>query len=129
MHSWELLALELSVVLFIVHVIIQASLARGEFGDAYLLSPRDEQRVVKGAVAARAERALRNFVENYGAFVAVDLGLIATGQTGGWGAMLWLLARIAYLAAYLAGVPVLRTACWTLALVGLLMMLWRLAGF
>ena len=89
MHSSELVALELSVLLFIVHVLVQSTFARGEFGDLYLFSPRDEQRAVKGTVAARAERALKNFTENYGAFIAVDLGLIATGQTGGWGAMLW----------------------------------------
>ena len=129
MHSTELFALELSVLLFIVHVLVQATFARGEFGDLYLFSPRDEQRVVKGAVAARAERALKNFTENYGAFIAVDLGLIATGQTGGWGAMLWVIARFAYLAVYLAGIPFLRTACWVAALVGVLMMLWRLAGW
>jgi uncharacterized MAPEG superfamily protein len=128
-HSSELFALELSVLLFIVHVLVQATFARGEFGDLYLLGPRDEQRAVKGAVAARAERALKNFVENYGAFIAADLGLIATGQTGGWGAMLWVIARFAYLAAYLAGIPVLRTLCWAAAIVGVLMMVWRLAGW
>ncbi|HXW21228.1 MAG TPA: MAPEG family protein [Roseiarcus sp.] len=128
MHTWELFALELSVLLFIAHVLVQATFARGEFGDAYLLSPRDEQKAVKGTIAARAERALRNFTENYAAFVAVDLGLIATGQTAGWGAMVWVLGRIAYFAAYLAGIPVLRTACWAVSIVGLLMMLWRLAG-
>ncbi len=128
MHSGELYALELSVLLFIAHVGIQAIFARGEFGEAYLLSPRDEKRTVKGVLAGRAERALANFIENYVPFVAVDLGLIATGQTGGWGAILWIAARILYLPLYLAGIPVARTLAWLAAIIGLLMMLARLAG-
>ncbi len=128
MHSVELYALELSVLLFIAHVVVQAVLAHAEFGEAYLLSPRDENRTVKGVLAARAERALANFVENYTPFVAVDLGLIATGQTGGWGAVVWIVGRILYLPLYLAGIPVARTLAWLAAIIGLLMMLARLAG-
>jgi uncharacterized MAPEG superfamily protein len=129
MHSTELIALELSVLLFVAHVVTQAFLARAEFGEKYLLGPRDENRAVKGVVAARSERALANFVENYGPFVALDLGLIATGQTGGLGALIWVIARIAYLPIYLLGIPVLRTLCWLVSLIGLFMMLARLAGF
>jgi uncharacterized MAPEG superfamily protein len=128
MHSVELYALELSVLLFIAHALIQAVLARGELGQNYLMSPRDEKRAVKGVFAGRAERALTNFVENYAPFVAVDLGLIATGQTGGWGAIVWIVGRILYLPVYLLGIPVARTLCWLAGIVGLLMMLARLAG-
>jgi len=128
MHSAELYALELSVLLFVVHVVIQATFARGEFGEKYLLSPRDEQRKVKGVIAARSQRALANFVENYAPFVAVDLGLIATGRTGGWGAILWIAGRILYLPLYLAGIPVARTLAWLVSIISLLMMLARLAG-
>jgi uncharacterized MAPEG superfamily protein len=128
MHSPELYALEISVLLFIVHVLAQSTLAGGEFGQPYLLGARDEQRQVNGLTARRAERALKNFVENYGAFIAADLALIATGQTGGWGAAIWIVARIIYLPIYLSGVPVARTLCWVASIVGLLMMLARLAG-
>jgi uncharacterized MAPEG superfamily protein len=58
------------------------------------------------------------------------LGLIATGHTGGIGAIgaiIWLLARIAYLPIYLAGIIYVRTAIWAVSIIGLLMMLWRLA--
>lgn len=128
MHSPELVALEVSVLLFMAHVAVQATYARNEFGESYLLTPRDEQLKVKGIVAARAERALANFVENYGPFVALDLGLIATGQTGGWGAIVWIVARILYLPVYLAGIQVVRTLCWLAGIIGLLMMLARLVG-
>src|SRR5208282_693608 len=85
MHSSiELICLELSVLLFIAHVVCQAVLAQGEFGQPFLFSPRDKQPAAKGVVVGRATRALHNFVENYGAFIAMDLALVATGHTGGW---------------------------------------------
>ena len=81
MHAFaELYALESSVLSVRSHTSSsRRQFARGEFGEKYLLSPRDEQRKVKESSAARSQRALANFVENYAPFVAVDLGLIATG--------------------------------------------------
>jgi uncharacterized MAPEG superfamily protein len=127
MNSPELGCLELSVLLFLAHVVCQAVLAQGEFGQAFLFSPRDNAPDAKGVYCGRATRALGNFVENYGAFVAMDLALIATGHTGGWGAVVWIVARIVYLPLYLVGIPVVRTLCWTISIIGLLMMLSRLA--
>ena len=127
MGSIELICLDLSVLLFIAHVVCQAVLAQGEFGQPFLFSPRDDQPEAKGVAVGRATRALNNFVENYGAFVAMDLALVATGHTGGWGAAVWIVARIVYFPLYLAGIPVVRTAVWTISIIGLLMMLARLA--
>jgi uncharacterized MAPEG superfamily protein len=127
MSSIELICLELSVLLFIAHVVCQAVLAQGEFGQPFLFSPRDNPPPTKGVTVGRATRALNNFVENYGAFIAMDLALIATGHTGGWGAVVWIVARIVYLPLYLVGIPVIRTLCWTISIIGLLMMLARLA--
>jgi len=127
MNSIELICLELSVLLFIAHVVCQAVLTQGEFGQPFLFSPRDKQPQAKGPAVGRATRALNNFTENYGAFVAMDLALIATGHTGGLGAAVWIIARIVYLPLYLVGIPVVRTAVWAISIVGLLMMLARLA--
>src|ERR1700692_2255724 len=127
MNSIELVCLELSVLLFIAHVVCQAVVAQGEFGQPFLFSPPDNPPPAKGVAVGRATRALNNFVENYGAFVAMDLALIATGHTGGWGAIVWIVARIVYLPLYLVGIPVVRTLCWTISIIGLLMMLARLA--
>ena len=129
MNSTELVCLELSVLLFVAHVVCQALVAQGEFGQAFLFSPRDNPPDAKGVLCGRATRALANFVENYGAFIAMDLALIATGHTGGWGAVVWIVARIVYLPLYLVGIPVIRTLCWTVSIIGLLMMLARVAGF
>ncbi len=125
----ELLCLELSVLLWLVHVLCRILTARAEFGDAYLFGSRDEERTPKGMACGRAERALANYVENLVPFVALDLALIATGNTGGLGATLWIIGRIAYLLIYLAGIAYLRTAAWAVSLAGLAMMLARLAGY
>jgi uncharacterized MAPEG superfamily protein len=128
MQSPELIALELSVLLFLAHVITQALTKRAELGQDYMMGLRDASREAKGVAARRAERALANFLENYPPFIALDLGLIATGRMGGWGAILWILARIAYLPIYVTGVPIARTVCWGLGIFALLLMLARLAG-
>ena len=123
----ELVCLELSVILWLVHVVTQAITARGEFGDAYLFSSRDREPLIKGLTYGRATRALRNYVENLVPFSALAVALIATGHAGGIGATIWIFARILYLPVYVMGVEYLRTALWAIALIGLLMMLARLA--
>jgi uncharacterized MAPEG superfamily protein len=124
----ELTCLELSVLLWLAHVLAQAFTARAEFGDAYLFTPRDRQPTAKGLASGRATRALNNYVENLGPFVAMALALIATGHTGGLGATIWILARILYLPVYMMGTLYVRTALWAISVIGLLMMLARLAG-
>ena len=125
----ELLCLELAILLWFAHVLIQAVSAKGEFGDAYLFSPRDKFLPVKGVTYGRACRALENFTENFAPFAALDLALIATNNTGGIGATIWIICRIAYLPCYLFGINYVRTALWVGSLAGLLLMLWRLAGY
>ena len=126
----ELTCLELSVLLWVAHVVTQSETARAEFGLAYSFSPRDAQPPPNGLVWGRATRALHNYVENLGPFVAMALALIATGRTGGLGAVgatIWIVARILYLPIYVMGVIYVRTALWAVGVIGLLMMLVRLA--
>jgi uncharacterized MAPEG superfamily protein len=125
----ELTCLELSVLLWLAHVLVQFFTARAEFGDAYLLTPRDAQPTAKGLACGRATRALANYVENLGPFIAMALALIATGHGGGLGATIWILARILYLPVYMVGTIYVRTGLWGISVVGLLMMLARLAGY
>ena len=93
-----------------------------------LVQPARHEPAAKGLACGRATRALGNYVENYGPFIALALALIATGQGGGWGAVgatIWILARIVYLPIYLIGVIYVRTALWAISVIGLVMMLWR----
>ncbi|MCK3778533.1 MAPEG family protein [Ensifer sesbaniae] len=129
--STEIWVLGWSVVLLIVHILLQGlslDLA-GDLGVKYLLGPRDQQRVSKSIVAGRLLRALRNMLETYPAFVALALALAVTGKTGGLGAigaLTWILARVAYIILYVAGVPVLRSIVWFVSIIALLLMVVRL---
>jgi uncharacterized MAPEG superfamily protein len=124
----ELTLLALSVVLLIGQILLQAMTFTGEVGLGYNAGPRDEKRELTGKLAGRAERALRNLLETYPAFVALALMLAITGRTGGLGATgawLWFGARVAYVPLYLLGVPFLRSLAWAASLVGLALMLAR----
>ena len=128
----ELTCLELSVVLWVVHVVIQASVGNVELPSRYLFTSRDKPAAARGLLFGRATRALANYVEGFTPFVAVALALIVTQRTGGAGALgatLWILARIVYIPLYLFDVVYARTAIWALSIVGLLMMLGRLIGW
>ena len=123
----EVTCLVLALLMWFAHIVAQAAFAGGAMGIPYLAGPRDEKRDPQGVMYPRASRALHNYLENFAPFAAADLGLIATGHTGGWGATIWIVMRIVYLPIYLAGVSHVRSLVWVLSLVGLLMMIWRLA--
>lgn len=116
----------LSTVLLVLHVMLQASLARKEQGTTWNAGPRDEPKPVKGVVAGRAERASANFRETYPAFVALGLSLALIDPGSGWGhfgALVWFAARIAYIPLYLMGIPYIRSLVWGISMLGLLVML------
>jgi uncharacterized MAPEG superfamily protein len=120
----EIAYLALGLVLFAVHLNLQSILMTRELGADYNTSARDEQRKVTG-VAARAERALRNFNETFPAFVALALAIQVMGVADWWtgfGAALWFWSRVVYLPLYLQGVPRWRSLVFILSAVGLIIM-------
>lgn len=126
--STEVWVLGWSALLLILQVVAQAT-AASDLGPTYLFSPRDERRVSTSTLAGRLDRALRNLLETYPAYIALTVALVAADKTGGiaaTGAWLWLTARVVYVAIYAAGVPVVRTLVWLASIVGLLMMFLRL---
>jgi uncharacterized MAPEG superfamily protein len=125
----ELTCLELSVALWLVHVLVQATVGNVELPFGYLFTSRDKPAAASGSLFGRATRALANYVENLAPFVAVALALIVTHRTGGSGALgatIWILARTVYIPVYLLGIMYARTLVWAISIVGLVMMLSRL---
>ena len=125
----ELKTLAWSVILLLAQIGLQSIFATAEHGPKYNASPRDERLVANSPLAGRAQRALANLLETYPAFVGLALALAATGRSdgwGAWGALIWFWARVAYVPAYLMGVPFLRTAIWIVSVLGLVAMLTRL---
>jgi uncharacterized MAPEG superfamily protein len=128
----ELTCLELSVVLWLVHVLVQATVGNVELPSGYLFTSRDKPAATSGLLFGRATRALANYVENFTPFVAVALALMVTQRTGGFGAFgatIWILARTVYIPVYLLGITYARTLLWAISIVGLVMMLSRLIGW
>lgn len=73
------------------------------------------------AWVARAERASRNMLENMVIFVAVIVAAHAAGapsELAMTGATVFFWARLVYWFLYLAGIPYLRTAVWSVGVVG-----------
>lgn len=115
-----------SVVLLVVHILMQGVLATKELGSTWNAGPRDEEKKPAGRYAGRAERASANFRETYPGFLALALALLVIGETGALGVMgawTWLVARVVYVPLYLAGVPYIRSLVWVISLIGLAMML------
>ncbi|SIQ67099.1 Uncharacterized conserved protein, MAPEG superfamily [Rhizobium sp. RU35A] len=119
--------LAVSVVLLVLHIMLQGFLATRELGSQWNAGPRDEGLKPKSPLAGRAERASSNYRETYPAVAGLLLALAFYGDLAGWGLIggwLWLTCRIVYLPLYLAGIPYLRSLVWLGSLGGIgLMML------
>jgi uncharacterized MAPEG superfamily protein len=127
--SIELTLLGWSTALLMVHILVQAALTVPLRGLAWAAGPRDDGPAAPGRYPGRAQRALENFKETYPAFIALALGLVVAGKTGGLGAAgaeLWLAARVVYLPIYLLGLPWLRPLVYVASAGGLILMLVRL---
>lgn len=124
------LLLAWSVVLLVVHVLLQGMLATKELGTEWNAGPRDDNKQPESQLAGRAARASSNFRETYPAFIALTAGLLLTGETSGLGvtgAIVWFIGRIVYYPLYLAGIPYIRSLVWTGSMVGLGLMFLVLA--
>lgn len=88
--------------------------------------PRDGPTPPLEGVAARLERAFRNYMETFPIFAVGVVCAYLAGKLGPltlWGSGLYVAARAIYVPLYAAGVPYLRSMVWTVSLVGLVMVL------
>lgn len=76
-------------------------------------------------VAGRLDRAKNNMLEALPIFLSLALlALIKGGDTTemAHAALIFLIARVVYVPAYVSGIPVLRSLVWLVGIVGLIMM-------
>ncbi len=122
----ELTMLAWSVALGLVHVLLAAALATRQRGLKWNAGNRDGEVKPLTGVAARAERASRNFLETFMFFAAAVLAVVLahrnTAHTA-LGAQVYFWARVAYGPVYAAGIPYLRTLIWIAAFWGFLQVL------
>lgn len=125
----ELKMLAWSVALGLVHVLLGAALVTRQRGLAWNVGARDATLPPPTGVAARVDRALRNFLETFPFFAAAALAVVVLERgdaTTALGAQCYFWARLAYVPVYAAGIPYLRTLIWAVSIWGLLQLLWAL---
>lgn len=113
-----------STTLVGVYMGVQALIYRAQYGVVHAASARDGE-APPNLYSARAERALRNLLETYAAFVALAVATELTGRSDWltqWGALLYFWSRWPYLPLYIFGVPYLRSFVWLVTGAGLVMM-------
>jgi uncharacterized MAPEG superfamily protein len=123
--STELWLLAASLVLALAQIGLQSLSAKKQTGVEWSVGPRDEERPVAG-VPARLERAQRNLMETLPLFIGAVL-LVVVAQRTSWaselGAHLFFWARLAYVPAYAAGIPWVRSILWNVATLGIVFVL------
>ena len=127
--SIELTLLGCAIVLGLAHVFIAATLATQQRGLKWNAGNRDGAQAPLTGVAARADRASRNFLETFPFFAVAILGVVLAHTNTPHtvlGAKIYLWARLLYLPIYLIGIPYLRTLVWAVSLWGLLQVLYGL---
>jgi uncharacterized MAPEG superfamily protein len=119
----ELQLLVWSVALAFILVLIAVSGAILQVGLPKLAGNREGLADCTG-LPGRAQRAHRNMLENLVLFAVLVLVAQAAGRLNAMtalGAQLFFWGRVAHAAIYIAGVPWLRTAAWTVSVAGLIL--------
>lgn len=127
--STELQMLAWSIVLGIALLLVNAGFMTAQRGLRWNASARDGTPEPLTGVAARLDRAWRNFLETFPLFAAAVLAVSVAGRGSddtALGAQLYFWARLVYVPVYAAGIPYLRSAVWAVSLWGLLKLVWAL---
>ena len=122
----ELTILALGALLLFIHIFVATRFKTAQYGREWNVSARDQTLPPPNPVAGRLMRAQANFQETFPIAIVALLGVVIAGKTSQWtalGGWIWLGARAVYLPLYWAGIPVVRTDVWTVALIGLAMVI------
>jgi uncharacterized MAPEG superfamily protein len=126
----ELALLALTVVLGIVQAVLGAETGLGQRSRRWAAGSRDEPAPPLTGVAARLQRAHRNFLETFPLFAAAVVAAHLAGRNGEltfWGAQLYFWGRVLYVPIYASGVPMVRSIVWGVTIVGIGLILLALA--
>jgi uncharacterized MAPEG superfamily protein len=124
--SIEIQMLCWSAVLGLVQLMIATTLALKDQGRAYNIGSRDAAPPPVTILTGRLQRAFGNFRETFVYFavaVLVVTLLSKTNASTALGAQIYFWARLVYIPVYAAALPGIRTAIWTVSIIGLVMVL------
>lgn len=113
----------LVIALYVVQIFLQET-SRFGFNLKGILGNRDVQPELS-VIAARLERAKNNMLEALPIFIPLALLALIKGSNPrgeAHAALIFLIARIVYVPAYVSGIPMLRSLVWLVGMFGLVMM-------
>ena len=122
----ELRMLALSTVLGLVQILLSSHSGNLQRGYRWAAGSRDEPAPPLKGVADRLDRALRNFLETFPLFAAAVLVAHVANRHDWmtvWGAHLYFWARVLFVLLYAFGVPLIRSLVWTVATIGIILIL------
>jgi uncharacterized MAPEG superfamily protein len=119
----ELRILGLAVIVGLVQLVWATAAARRQTDMTWAMGPRDQAAPLTG-VAARLDRAYKNFMETFPLFATAVVAAYLGAKLGAltlWGSTLYVIARALYAPAYAAAIPMVRSLVWAVSMVGLVM--------
>lgn len=119
----------LVLVLYVVQIFLQET-SRFRFNLTGIVGNRDVQ-PEPSVIAARLERAKNNMQEALPIFISLALLALIKGSEPGaetHAALIFCIARIVYVPAYVSGIPLLRSLVWLVSMFGLAMMALPMIG-
>ena len=122
----QLTLLWASVVIGIVYLLAAVLAGISQRGMGWALGPRDGTPPEVNAIAGRLDRAWKNYLETFPLFAVAVLLEAHAGHGSGLaplGAQLYFWGRVAYLPLYVTGLPLARSAAWTAAMAGIVLVL------
>jgi uncharacterized MAPEG superfamily protein len=123
--TFEMKLLLWSVVIGLLQCVATGFAVTRQRGIKFGGSARDDQQPIEG-IGGRVIRAYSNFMETWAFFAALVLvGQLLNRHSASTvlGANLYFWARVVYWPLYVAGVPMVRSLVWLVAVLGIVMML------
>jgi uncharacterized MAPEG superfamily protein len=122
----ELILLGATLVLGLVQIFVAGNLRTRQYGKSWNVGARDETMPPLDPLPARLLRAQANLFETLPLFIGAILACAVTGHfslKSQIGAHLYFWGRLVYVPLYAAGIPAVRTIVWTIATIGLLLVI------
>lgn len=126
LQTTELKMLLLATLLGITQLVLASGAATKIRGLKWNMSARDKNAAPLDGVAARLDRAFKNFLETFPIFIAAVVVVQLLSRNSSLtvlGSQMYLFARLVYVPIYAFGVPMLRTLVWTISMVGIALLL------
>lgn len=108
----------------LVQLFAAAQASTAQRGAKWNVGARDGQAKPLTGIAGRLDRAFANFKETFPFFVAAIATVVCAGRLGqlsGFGSILYVVARVAYVPLYAAGVPIVRSLVWLASVLGIVL--------